>query len=197
MGWQVSHLAQMKSVYPEVISLRYADVPKTSMQGQSCSGTQLIIDMSLADSAAEPASTLKAAPAAPSQSALKHPGLRPLDCGLSSSTDGPAAAQRAPSSTQAAIKSGGAAAAVGAPGLGQESVNRGSGLVGEEAACEGQAADSPGEPLRMMAVKAEFERRLEKQVNILHTAFELSCVVLRSTCHLSCTQNLHVACMNV
>lgn len=175
MAWQVSHLAQMKSVYPEVISLRYADIPKTSMQGQ-CSGTQLIIDMSMSDSAAEPASTLKAAPAAPSQSALKHPGIRPLNRGLSSSTDTSAAARMAPSSTQAAIKSGGGAAVVGAACLGQESVNKASGVVGEEAACEGQAADSPGEPLRMMAVKAEFERRLEKQVNILYTA--LRCPVL-------------------
>lgn len=193
----------MKSVYPEVISLRYADIPKTSMQGQ-CSGTQLIIDMSMSDSAAEPASTLKAAPAAPSQSALKPPGIGTLDWGLSSSITGGQNVQpglidndtsqlgcktaysdfnlgapksaAAPSSTQAAIKSAGAATAVGAPSLGQESVNKASGVVGEEAACEGQAADSPGEPLRMMAVKAEFERRLEKQVNILHTA--LTCPVL-------------------
>ena len=32
------------------------------------------------------------------------------------------------------------------------------------------AAQSPSEPLRMLAVKAEFERRLEKQVSIMHAA---------------------------
>ena len=159
----------MKSIYPEVISLRYANIPKTNMQGQ-CSGTQLIIDMSLCDSAAEPASTLKAAPAvlaasaAPLQSALRPPGSKPLDQEFSSSTDGPAAAHVAPSSTQAAIKAGGTVGAVGAICLGQQSVNKASGVMIEEAGSEGQAVESPGEPSRMMAVKAEFERRLEKQV---------------------------------
>ena len=158
----------MKSVYPEVISLRYANIPKTTMQGQ-CSGTQLIIDMSLSDSAAEPASTLKSAPAAPFQSALKPLGSRLLNRQLSSSTDGPAAAHMAPSSMQAAIKAGGTVGAVGC--LGQQSVNKASGLVSEEVGSERQAVESPGEPSRMMAVKAEFERRLEKQVGSLQAAY--------------------------
>lgn len=157
----MSHLAQMKSVYPEVISLRYASIPKTSMQDH-CSGPQLIIDMSLSDSAAEPASTLKAAP---SQSAEKHPtaGNSTLQQKVSS-RDSPAA-QTAPSSTQAAIKAGGPAAAEAVLCHGQQSVNKADAVVGEEVGKKGQAVESPGEPLRMMAVKAEFERRLEKQVD--------------------------------
>ena len=175
MVWQVSHLAQMKSVYPEVISLRYANIPKTSVQGQRI-GTQLIIDMFLSDSAAEPASSIKAAPAvsaasaAPLQSALKPPGSKPLDQELSSSTDGPAAARMAPSSTQAAIKAGVTVGAMGAVCLEQQSVNKASVVVSEEAGSEGQAVEIPWEPSRMMAVKAEFERRLEKQVGSLKAA---------------------------
>ena len=55
---QLSHLAQMKSVYPEIFSLRYANIPKTTVEGQP-NGIQLIIDMSLTDTAAEPMSTTK------------------------------------------------------------------------------------------------------------------------------------------
>lgn len=159
MVWQVSHLAQMKSVYPEVISLRYADIPKTSMHGQ-CSGTQLIIDMSLSDSAAEPASTLKSVPAAPSQSALGCAGAKPHD-----QEAGPAAVT-APSSTQAALKAGATVSAVGLLSGGQMSVNKAGTVMGDRLESEGQVVDSPGDPLGMMAIKAEFERRLEKQVSI-------------------------------
>ena len=160
----------MKSVYPEVISLRYANLPKTTMQGH-CSGTQLIIDMSLSDSAAEPASTLKsaaAAPAAPLQSALKPLGSRLLNQQLNSSTDGPAAEHVAPSSTQAAFQAGGTVGVVGC--LSQQSVNKASGVVSEGVGSEGQVVESPGEPSQMMAVKAEFERRLKKQVGSLKAA---------------------------
>ena len=162
----------MKSVYPEVIRLRYANIPKATMQGH-CSGTHLIIDMSLCDSAAEPASTLKAAPPAsdaPSQSALNSLASKPLDQELSSSTNGPAAAHMAPSSTQAAIRAVGHVGAVSALCCGQQSVNKASGAVDEEVGTEGQAVESPGEPSRMMAIKAEFERRLENQVGSLKAA---------------------------
>ena len=153
----------MKSVYPEVFSLRYANIPKSSMQDQ-CSGPQLIIDMSLSDSAAEPASTLKSVPAAPaaapSPSAPASVGAKPLQHGASP------AAVTAPSSTQAALKPAGAVAAVDALWGGQQSVNKAGARVGDDLEGEGQGVDSPGEPLCMMAIKAEFERRLEKQVSI-------------------------------
>ena len=151
---QVSHLAQMKSLYPEVISLRYANIPKTTIQGQ-CSGIQLIIDMSLSDSAAEPASVSKAA-AAPPQSAAK-----PAVDGSTSHADG-STAQTVPSSTQATIKAGRSAFA----GDGLQSVSKASQDGPEQGRAEGLAVDSPSEPLHMMAIKAEFERRLEKQVSI-------------------------------
>ena len=144
------------------------------MQGQ-CSGTHLIIDMSLSDSAAGPASTQKAAPAAsaaPLQSAPKPPS-RPLHQELISSTDGPTAAHMAPSSTQAAIKAGGNVGAVSALCLGQQSVNKAGGVISEEVGSEGQAVESPGEPSQMMAIKAEFERRLERQVGSLKASFVL------------------------
>ena len=164
----------MKSVYPEVIRLRYANIPKATMQGH-CSGTHLIIDMSLCDSAAEPASTLKAASDAPLQSALSSLASKPLDQELSSSTGGPAAAHMTPSSTQAAIKAVGHVGAVSALCRGQQSVNKASGAVDEEVGTEGQAVESPGEPSRMMAIKAEFERRLENQVGSLKAALGLLC----------------------
>lgn len=178
---QASHLAQMMSVYPEVFNLRYANVPKSSMQDQ-CSGPQLIIDMSLSDSAAETASVPKSVPAAPSPaapslSALVGAGARPVQQGASP------AAVTAPSSTLAALKAGGAVAAVGTLCGDQQSVNKAGTMVGGKLEGEGQQVDSPGEPLCMMAIKAEFERRLEKQVSISVLPGALvSCTMLRNLC---------------
>ncbi len=142
---QVSHLAQLKSVYPEVISLRYANIPKTTIEGQ-CSGIQLIIDLSLSDNAAEPVqSAAKAAADSPSKSGSDPPKV-------------------APSSTQAAFKAG--STAIAGTSSSEPSVCKASRSNGAEVDCEeGQLGQSPSEPLRMMAVKVEFERRLEKQVS--------------------------------
>ncbi|DBA74293.1 TPA: hypothetical protein ACH3X1_011073 [Trebouxia sp. C0004] len=140
----VSHLAQMKSVYPEVISLRYANIAKTTTEGQ-CSGIQLIIDMSLSDNAAEP-----------TQSATKA-------AAGSTSNSGSDLLKVAPSSTQAAFKAG--STAIASTSSSDPSVCKASrsdrAQVHSE---EGQLGQSPSEPLQMMAVKVEFERRLEKQV---------------------------------
>ena len=150
----------MKSVYPEVISLRYANIPKTSIQGQ-CSGIQLMIHMSLSDSAAEPVSTTKVATAAALQSAA-----RPTDS-IGPQPGKRTTAQTAPSSTCAVMKAG-STAFVGTSCDGVQSVSKtcreGWSELNE---AEGQDTDRPSEPSHMMAVKAEFERRLEKQVIIL------------------------------
>ncbi|KAL0021910.1 hypothetical protein WJX79_003012 [Trebouxia sp. C0005] len=140
----VSHLAQMKFVYPEVISLRYANIAKTTIEGQ-CSGIQLIIDMSLSDSTAEPIQSAgKAAADSPSNSGSDPPKV-------------------APSSTRAAFKAGSTATAgtrSSDPSVCKASRSNSAQVDSEE----GQLGQSPSEPLRMMAVKVEFERRLEKQV---------------------------------
>lgn len=150
----------MKSVYPEVISLRYANIPKTTIQGQ-CSGIQLMIHMSLSDSAAEPASTTKVATAAPPQSADRPTGCARLQPGDSTT------AQTAPSSTLAVMKTGSTAFGdTSADGM--QSVRKTGRDGGAELdQAEGQDPERPSEPSHMMAVKAEFERRLEKQVMIL------------------------------
>ncbi len=147
---QVSHLAQMKSVYPEVISLRYANIAKTTIEGQ-CSGIQLIIDLSLSDNAAEPV-----------QSAAKAAADSPRNSGSDL-----LAHQAAPSSTQAAFKAG--STAIAGSSSSDPSVCKASRSNSAEVDCEeGQLGQSPSEPLRMMAVKVEFERRLEKQVSFDH-----------------------------
>lgn len=151
---QLNHLAQMKSLYPEVFSLRYANIPKTNVEFQ-CTGTQLIIDMSLSDPAAEPVSTAKLSQASshasqPSAAKVRQPSAE--------------ACAAAPSSTQAVLKSGSAAVA-GAGGRDLESVSKLSCSNSVEAGAEhAQVPLSPSEPGRLLAVKAEFERRLEKQV---------------------------------
>lgn len=146
---QVSHLAQMKSVYPEVISLRYANIAKTTIEGQ-CSGIQLIIDLSLSDHAAEPIQpAAKAAADSPSSSGSDLP-------------------KGAPSSTQAAFKAG--STAIAGTSNSDPSVCKASRSNSAQVDfAEGQLGQSPSEPLRMMAVKVEFERRLEKQVGFDRT----------------------------
>lgn len=139
----------MKSVYPEVISLRYANIAKTTIEGQ-CSGIQLIVDMSLSDNAAEP-----------TQSAAKAAA----DSTSNSGSDPP---KVAPYSTQAAFKAGSTAIAGTSssdPSVCKASRSNSARVDSEE----GQLGHSPSEPLRMMAVKVEFERRLEKQVSFDHT----------------------------
>lgn len=135
----------MKSVYPEVISLRYANIPKTAIEGQ-CSGVQLIVDMSLSDNAAETASVSKQ-----TQSTVNR---------ISSTSS--AASEAVPSSTQAVFKAGSIALA-GQGSHEAQSVCKAGGSDSAQVNCE--VPQSPSEPLRMMAVKAEFERRLEKQVS--------------------------------
>ena len=135
----------MKCMYPEVISLRYANIAKTTIEGQ-CSGIQLIIDMSLSDNTAEPA-----------QSAADSP-----------SNSGSDAPKVVPSSTQAAFKAGSTAIAGSSssdPSV-CKAIRSNTAQVDSE---EGHLGHSPSEPLRMMAVKVEFERRLEKQVSFDHT----------------------------
>ena len=139
----------MKSVYPEVISLRYANIAKTTTEGQ-CSGIQLIIDLSLSDNAAEPIqSAAQAAADSPSNLGSDLPDV-------------------APSSTQAAFKAGSTAIA-GASSSDASVCKASRSNSAQEDAGEGQLGQSPSEPLRMMAVKVEFERRLEKQVSFDHT----------------------------
>ena len=133
----------MKTVYPEIISLRYADIPKTTIEGQ-CSGIQLIIDMSLSDTAVEANCQLA--------SAIKHNA--PSQGGLH-------LLRAAPSSTQAVFKSG----STGIVNNAAETVSKSRRVEGVgEGSISGQDAQKPSEPVHMMAVKAEFERRLEKQV---------------------------------
>ena len=133
----------MKSVYPEVISLRYANIPKTTIEGQ-CSGVQLIVDMSLSDHAAETVSVH-------TQRKVKS----------ISSTDS-AALEAVPSSTQAVFKAG--SIAIASKGSSEaQSVCKPDGS--ESTQIDREVPQSPSEPSRMMAAKAEFERRLEKQVS--------------------------------
>ncbi len=151
----------MKSVYPEVISLRYANIPKTTIEGQ-CSGIQLLIDMSLSDSPADIASSSK--PAAATQSTSKAVN----DSSNSSGKRGWCVPKGAPSSTQAVFKAGSTAVA-GRGSSAAESVSKAGCSHGAGVRSDGvQPAQSPSEPLRMMAVKAEFERRLEKQVSVIN-----------------------------
>lgn len=144
----------MQSVYPEVISLRYANIPKTTIEGQ-CSGIQLIIEMSLLDNAANTTSAIK--PSASAQSALK--GNSTL-----TSRNGLQKAAAAPSSTRAVYKAGSTAIAVSNSNAAQSVTKTSTSNSAEIKSGEDLVPHSPSEPLHMMAVKAEFERRLEKQV---------------------------------
>lgn len=203
---QITHLAQMKSVYPEIFSLRYANIPKTNVEGQA-SGIQLIIDMSLSDTAAEPMSAVKPAALAQSVTQLNSHSTRLEEASTTTAV---------PSSTQAMFKTAGAAVtatnttalesvckravcndavtATGGKVVDPVSKKGGSNRKQNSAAASGAvagespsgavAAQSPTEPLRMLAVKAEFERRLEKQVGSLHAAMQCItniCSALKAT----------------
>ena len=210
---QITHLAQMKSVYPEIFSLRYANIPKTTVEGQP-SGNQLIIDMSLSDTAAEPVSAVRpAAHTVADTAAEPTSAVRPalltqsVSQTLSHSTTlngaGPMSAVRptapaqsvsqtmshntrlggsnantaVPSSTQAVFKAGSTAVmatnSIASESVSKRAVSKQGGCAEREAVAAQSpdgavAAQSPSEPVRMMAVKAEFERRLEKQVGSVH-----------------------------
>ena len=71
-----------------------------------------------------------------------------------------------PSSTQAVFKTG-STAITNIGSRGSQSVSKQADVkaAGQDAA-GGQVGKSPTEPVRMLAVKAEFERRLEKQVSL-------------------------------
>lgn len=116
---QVQHLAQMQTVYPEVMTLSYVNIPKSAVQTQThCSGTQLLIELAASDSAAANGKESE------------------------SSNDSPNVSR---GSNHVAGQLG-----VGVPG-----------------ASPGQAgvSGSPQGNVHMAAMKAEFERRLEKQVS--------------------------------
>ena len=79
-----------------------------------------------------------------------------------------------PSSTQAVFKTG-STAMTGKGNRGLQSVSRPPQSIskqadvkaaGQDAKTEGQIGKSPTEPVRMLAVKDEFERRLQKKVSV-------------------------------
>ena len=144
---QVEHLAQMKTVYPEVVSLSYVNIPKTGNQGTGahCSGIQLLIELQLTDSAAM--SAKNGACVGSSSSSSSSPDALGHSRILAANSTQARAASRA----------------------GQQ---EGAGLIGGAKAGAGVGL---GGAVHMAAILTEFERRLEKQVRNISAAVSHMC----------------------
>lgn len=148
---QVQRVAQMKAVYPEVLSLSYVNIPKAAIASHNhCSGIQLLIQLALTDSAA---STSKDADMSDSPCAPQG------DTNTAASRHGPTAGAGGSSTLQSGAKGTSAAQARAGGRSTPESGAKGLYGVG--------IAGSPGGNVHMAAIRAEFERRLEKQVRSL------------------------------
>ena len=138
----------MKAVYPEIISLSYTTIAKSAVQSQSQhNGLQLLIELAVKDSATSTSrmNRIGSSPSAALDSNMLAGklGSRPGAEGISVAKEGDEDSALAPRG-------------VGGNSASQTGV-KGSAMMG--------AGGSPGGNLHMTAIRAEFERRLEKQAS--------------------------------